>query len=345
MRSFSSYAPTPNLGSSYIGGYNAGTAATAEENQLELGREKIAADMAQSNNQMAIAGQKIQQEGVMQQMELQAKQQMFQQETMRRGQELEMEKAYREQMMGLKQAELKQSEEVNQMKAMEAMQQFESIENYKKQMADDVLWNERDPELAARDSALANLPGVTSTSGASRLFRPPSDQGFDQGDSVQGTPVYADGKLLGHNVQVSKNSSVFRPINQADVPESVSDSYVAAGNRILRKYPPHEQVRMEKELDRMQKVIDDDKQGRMNFTAWQADPKGVSKAVAFQGKAYAEAKAEVDRLKAKLDGDEVAGKGSQSSSSEPKYKEGKLYKDKDGREGRIINGQFVPIKQ
>jgi hypothetical protein len=87
LRSFGSFAQTPSIGSSYVGG--AGVRQRAEEAAMQAQTAR-----AQMANQMQMA-----------QMETEAKKQMFQQQVLQRAQELEVESAYKQQMIGLQQLE------------------------------------------------------------------------------------------------------------------------------------------------------------------------------------------------------------------------------------------------
>ncbi len=93
--SFGTFAPTPRLAESFLGGV-----------RLRLEQERISQAAAQANAQLAIQQQRLQQEAQQHQMELEVKKEQLQQQTERQRQELEMTKAYREAFMGMRQREI-----------------------------------------------------------------------------------------------------------------------------------------------------------------------------------------------------------------------------------------------
>jgi hypothetical protein len=101
---FSGHAGTPDFGGSWAAGAGIGQREVESAQQFKLGREKIAADMAQAE------------------MELSAKRAAMAQQAMAQAQELEIEKAYRQSMLGLRDREL-------QMQEQQAASEIESVAN------------------------------------------------------------------------------------------------------------------------------------------------------------------------------------------------------------------------
>src|SRR5688572_22351825 len=92
--SFSSYAPAPDLAGAYLGAQRIQQQAAEAANRIQLGREQLA------------------QEAVQAQMELAAKKEVLASEALRRAQEQEIEKAYRQTQIGLKERELANEESI-----------------------------------------------------------------------------------------------------------------------------------------------------------------------------------------------------------------------------------------
>lgn len=96
--SFSAFAATPNLGAAYTGGA-----------ELGLQQQRIVQSAAQANAEIQMQGQKLDQARVQNEMELAARDKALQAQTLHQQQAMEIEKAYKEQVIGLKQSQVQQA--------------------------------------------------------------------------------------------------------------------------------------------------------------------------------------------------------------------------------------------
>ncbi len=110
--SFGSYAPAPDLAGAYLGAQRIRQQAAEAAARIQLGREQLA------------------QEAVQNQMELAAKKEILASEALRRAQEQEIEKAYRQTQIGLKERELATQEEVAAARIKEASEGFLRNQEY-----------------------------------------------------------------------------------------------------------------------------------------------------------------------------------------------------------------------
>lgn len=111
--SFGSFAGTTNLAAAYTSGAHVG-----------LEQQRIAQQAAQAGAEIDLQKQKLAESAKQAQMELQAKEQLAQQAQLRQQQEMELEKAYKESMIGIHQRQLEQAAQKLQMSTKLAAQKF-----------------------------------------------------------------------------------------------------------------------------------------------------------------------------------------------------------------------------
>lgn len=146
MPAFSAYAPTPNLAQSFLGGARLAQDAAQHAQAIQLQREKLAQDAQQAE------------------MELMAKQQAAQQQQLRQQQEMEIEKAYKQAQIGLRQREVDESAKVLEFKTQQAAQH-----TLIQQTAQQRIARGEDPQKVWQE--LGPQAGVGLPAG---LFRPPT---------------------------------------------------------------------------------------------------------------------------------------------------------------------------
>lgn len=149
MPAFSAYAPTPNLAQSFLGGARLAQDAAQHAQAIQLQREKLAQDAQQAE------------------MELMAKQQAAQQQQLRQQQEMEIEKAYKQAQIGLRQREVDESAKVLEFKTQQAAQH-----TLIQQTAQQRIARGEDPQKVWQE--LGPQAGVGLPAG---LFRPPTATG------------------------------------------------------------------------------------------------------------------------------------------------------------------------
>lgn len=141
--SFGSFAGTPNLAAAYTSGAHVG-----------LEQQRIAQQAAQAGAEIDLQKQKLAESAKQAQMELQAKEQLAQQAQLRQQQEMELEKAYKESMIGIHQRQLEQAAQKLQMSTQAASQKMIAQQKIREGMAA----GEDMSKLAMQWGAAAGLP-------------------------------------------------------------------------------------------------------------------------------------------------------------------------------------------
>lgn len=118
--SFSGYAPTPDLAQAYLGGQ-----------ELQLGRDRLRQQAAADSARISLGYAELQQRAVANEMELAAKKELLSRQALKTAQEQEIEKAYRETQLGLRQRELQNEEALAQMRIQEATRDFDRQMGYR----------------------------------------------------------------------------------------------------------------------------------------------------------------------------------------------------------------------
>lgn len=328
MRSFSSFASTPDLGGSFIGGANSMTALIQAGNQLKLGREKIAADMAQAN------------------MEAQAKQQALQSQALRDEQELRVKDQYQQSMLGMKQRELDQAQEMVNLKTQEAAQQFQAQQGFQQEMAT-LTSSGTDVNEAFKQAALKFGPQMGLPGSAYSGLMPDEGGGGGMADFGAASPVEG----LPEDFRQVQTGPASRRIIQ--LPKSVEEDGGEATpvpglpgkmeyrGKVYSTKDPTELTDLRKKRDRLEAAQEKDERGAAAVAA-SKDTKKLPKAQQMFKDTYetraSEIRAVEDQIKA----------FSKPGATAPSVKdyEGKPVRSKrTGQMGRVIDGEFVPDEE
>lgn len=327
MRSFSGYASTPDLGGSFIGGANSMTALIQAGNQLKLGREKIQADMAQAN------------------MEMQAKQQALQSQALRDEQELRVKDQYQQSILGMKQRELDQAQELVGLKTQEAARQFQAQQGFEKSMAD-LTAGGMDVNEAFKRSALNFGPQMGMPGSAYSGLMP--DQGGGMADFGAAAPVEG----LPEDFRQVQTGPASRRIIQ--LPKSVEEDGGEAQpipnlpgkmeyrGKVYSTKDPTELTDLRKKRDRMEIALEKEEEAPMakSIAAAKDSGKKLSKTQElFEQKLVgkrSEIRAIEDQIKA----------FSKSGAAAPGLKEGARVRNKrTGVMGTVVDGEIVPDEE
>ena len=109
---FSQYAPAPNLSEAF------------------LGRERLRQEAASDAARISLGYATLQQRAVESEMELAAKREAMSNEALRREQQVQIEKAYRDQQLGLAEQRLANDEKMTALKIQDAAREFERGQNF-----------------------------------------------------------------------------------------------------------------------------------------------------------------------------------------------------------------------
>lgn len=251
--SFGSFAQTPNLASSFLGG------------------AKLSADIAQDAARLQLQRQQLAQEAQQAQMQMQAKEAQAERQALRDQQEMEMEKAYKDAQIGLRQRELQGEEQVLQFKTQEAVQKSMAQQMYQSE-AQKLIDGGSNPQEAYQQAALRFGPQMGLPSGAySAAFR-------GSGGSAQLGPASPlldqAGVPTGMMQAMSSDRArrIFAPPtsiqSQKAEPIEGTDQYMRVGERVLPKKDPTVQIRAE--LKKLEEAHRTDVNGRLLA---KADPK------------------------------------------------------------------------
>lgn len=336
MRSFTGFASTPDLGGSFIGGANSMTALIQAGNQLKLGREKIQADMAQAS------------------MEMQVKQQALQSQALRDEQELRVKDQYQQSILGMKQRELDQAQEMVNLKTQEAAQQFQAQQGFEKSMADltaggmDI--NEAfkrsalnfGPQMGMPGSAYSGLMPDEAAGGAGG--QPGADFGALQSvEGPDGAPIegYAWGQTGPRSRQLIPLPSTMQEDNTVKPIEGMP-GFVERGKKVYRVDDPQELKDLRKKRDKLETEHDKDDNGAKAAKTPEKELKG------YQKKYKADWEAREKRLNALEEQIKSFSKKAAASAPAPRLEdyEGKPVRSKrTGELGRVIDGEFVPDEE
>lgn len=289
LRSFSAYAPKPDFGSALIGGANVGrqSAATGANiaAELALGRERIQASMVQAN------------------MEAASKAQALQMQALRADQELKIQQAQQQAVLGLKQRELDQAQEIVNLKAQDAANRFAASQQYQ-QEAQALMQGGMEPDRAFMQAAMKFGPQMELPGSAySQVFRQENGEGgadFGAAAPVEGLPD--------DYRQVQTGPASRRIIR---LPESIEDEGGEGreipglpgkreyGGKVYTVKEPRELIRMEKRLERLETEHSKDNFGLSAFNAEKAGEE-LSKGRKVLSEAYKARASEIRALDEKV---------------------------------------------
>lgn len=309
MRSFSSFAPTPNLGGAYVGGAGVGVRMVEAENALALGRAKIAADMAQANKMAAVRQQEAQ-------MEAQARSEALQAATLRQQQEIEVQKAYQQAQLGLKERELSQADALMKLKTQEAAQEFDAFQNYQKDAAD-LIAGKVDPNKAYEQSALKWGPRLRLPAGAyTQAFKPDAAQ---MGEGSIGTVSDVEGLPGYKKFRTGEGSfQLVRPPVDMDV--EAPAGYQRFGDRLVPERESLGTANARKDLTRLRAEHKSDTVGALAALRLMQNKGSLKPELKALAEKYNAREAEIEALKKKV---EQGGSKGQSGSN-------KWVRDKSG---------------
>jgi hypothetical protein len=336
VKSFTGFAGTPGIGSAFIGAANnmASIISAAREaaNQLQLGREKIQADMAQAS------------------MAASARSQALQSQALRDEQELRVKEQYQQAQLGLKRRELDQAEQIVGLKTQEAAQQFQAQQGFEKEMAS-LTSGGMDINEAFQNAARKFGPqmgGIPAAAYGEMLQPGGQAAGADYGSlqkviGPDGSPIkdYAWGQTGPRSRQLIQLPKSMEEDTQVKPIEGMP-GFVERGNKVYRLDEPQEVKDLRKKRDRLELAHEKDEKGALAYQTPDKELKGGQK----QFKA-----AYVQRMKQITETqDKIAAMTATKPTSDPAPKlqdyEGKPVRDKrTGQLGRIINGEFVPDEE
>lgn len=321
MRSFSSFASTPNAGSAFTSGAGVAQRIAEAAAELQLGRQKLQAESAQAA------------------MELAAKRETSAAANMRQQQELEMEKAYRDAQIGLKERELGQAEQLLSLKTQEAAQQFEASQLYQRD-AQEMITQGATPEDAYMQAALKygpqmGLPGSVYT----QAFSPESTMAEDFG---QATPVEGLDPERFRKFRTGEGS--FQLVRLPDNMEAEGEAppgYIRAGDKLLPEREPKQITDLKKERARLVKLQDDDTTGQMMSDRAKSGEKKLTRSQQMIADRYEKRASEIRALDARMEQAQ-----SPSSSGTSRFQEGQRVRNRrNGKMYRIENGEPVEIQE
>lgn len=245
LRSFGSFAQTPNLGANYLGGANLAQRESEFQVNTQLERQKL-------KQQMAMA-----------EMEAASRASALQQQALRQAQELEVEKAYRQQQIGLQERKLALEEQgLN-----EELQQAAATTGARMAMqrqVEELIRGGASPSQAFRRAAAVGGVAAQLPDG---VLSDVMDEGKAQAQSID--PKYEIGKMYPVDGRegwsfgrTGPNSGQYFPQEkQAYVPQPVPghpDKELFA-NRLLDKPAAVQANKLEKDADEIRKDLRGDK--------------------------------------------------------------------------------------
>jgi hypothetical protein len=159
--SFTGYGPKASAAEAYSAGA-----------RTRLGFAQIAQQAQEAAARIALGREQLQQQAIQNEMELAAKKEALSNEALRRAQEQEIEKAYRETQLGLRQRELQGQEAMNALRIQEAARDFERMQGYQRRYQE-LIGQKVSPQEAAIQATLEL--GGTGLSTAIQQTREPSN--------------------------------------------------------------------------------------------------------------------------------------------------------------------------
>jgi hypothetical protein len=159
--SFTGYGPKASAAEAYSAGA-----------RTRLGYAQIAQQAQEAAARIALGREQLQQQAVQNEMELAAKKEALSNEALRRAQEQEIEKAYRQTQLGLRERELAGQEAMNALKIQEAARDFDRMQGYQRRYKE-LTGQKMSPEEAAIQATLEL--GGTGLSTAIQQTREPSN--------------------------------------------------------------------------------------------------------------------------------------------------------------------------
>jgi hypothetical protein len=244
MPSFGNFAATPNLAESYLGGARVVQQDQQAAQQFELEAAKIAAGRQQAA------------------MEAQARQQALQQKSIQDQQELELQRSYKESMLGLQEREMKAKEDQFNQQIQQAAQAHEATQAYQQEAAD-MIGRGQEPTSAFMQSAMKYGPQMNLPSGAySQMFRDRGEAGaagtpegmpedFGEVTDVPGMEGYSKFRTGKGSYQLLKKPDTGEASQQPDIPPG----YLVFNEKVLPDVAFREQL---KERNRLVKMEESD---------------------------------------------------------------------------------------
>jgi hypothetical protein len=156
--SYTGFAATPNAAQAYSAGAH-----------TRLGYAQIAQQAQEAAARIALGREQLQQQAIANEMDLAAKKEALANEALRRAQENEIEKAYRETQLGLRQRELQGQEAMNALKIQEAARDFDAQQQFTRILNERIAAGD-DPNEAAKFAAISvgpRIPGFSPSLSAS----------------------------------------------------------------------------------------------------------------------------------------------------------------------------------
>ena len=167
--SFSGYAPKPDLAGAYTESRRINLAEQQAAFSAIQAHRQLQQQAAEAQQRLQLGQQQLQQQRQIAEMETSARAAVQQQDNLRRQQELEIDKAYKGQLIGLREGELKQQQAMDALKVIEASRKFMAQRKYQQ------LFQEYGGDQAAAQKAMMQVgPEAGFESGAySSLFKTP----------------------------------------------------------------------------------------------------------------------------------------------------------------------------
>jgi len=307
LRSFGAYAPKPDLAGAALGAASLVQRGQIAAQQNQLAREKIAADMAQSN------------------MELQAKQQALQSQALRDDQELKIKQQYQQTMLSMQERELSQKQEVIQRQTQEAARTFAA----QQQMQNEYVSGGATPEsfrgAAMKYGPMAKLPGSVY----SQAMTPEKDTSeIGKFKPVEGM----DPKKFGQFVSGFGSRELVKLPENLETGGPAPAGYTRVGTRIIPEREPVEIQNKRKDLSRLERRLEGEsfKTARMIASAVEANPdKKLQPAQKSMLDSYRKAQKEADDLRQELKAGPV--KRVTSKEEYDALDVGDIYLDADGK--------------
>ena len=332
LRSFSSYAPMPNLGGAFTGGYNAAASAA-------IARDRLAAEAAQASSQMQMQREKLQSDMVQSNMEMAARKEELQSKALREDQELSIQKQYRESMAMMQEKELGQKEQMLKLKINEAANQFNAQQSYQNE-AQQLIESGTPEQDAYGRSAMKWGPQMGLP--ASAYPKPAVNM---EGVGVA-TPIEGIDERFFKKVQRPDGTFAILKIPDIETTEEgVPEGYVRSGGRTLRKVDPPEIRDKVSTLTRLVKLQEADEQRASRYMEELASKNKLPASKRSFIDSYVKREERIEELEAQIAESRQARKPEVQQEPPPpqsKYEEGKLYHNRENKLFRFTDGEMVP---
>lgn len=239
LRSFSSFPATPNLGEAWQGG----TALAQRDTELAA---KVQNDREQLANQYAIA-----------EMETATRRAALSQQQLQQQQELEVQKAYQQSVIGLRQRDVEQQQQQIDLKSEEAARQFSAQESIRREV-EDVIAKGGDVSAGFRNSLMKHgtQAGVAGPAMGDVLASGPGGA-----NAPMGVPVAIDlkdeaGNPTGQKIYQSSLHQ-YSTLPKAELPPTYEKNAAPGFDRIGKRFFVSGELKdAEKEVDRLGKWFD-----------------------------------------------------------------------------------------